>query len=227
MTPTLRRLALAAPLLLAACAGHTRSQSTVTPSTRIPADSVARLTAMYNAHQDSVLHAFTRADVDFMTGMIAHHAQAIAMAHLIPDRTQNSEIHTLGGRIINAQRDEIALMQQWLRERGLPVPEADPRGMSMPGMPEHHMLMPGMLTPEQMDQLTAAHGTTFDRLFLTDMIQHHSGAISMVDTLFATDGAAQDETVFKLSSGVQVDQRTEINRMRLMLEALPSSGTNR
>jgi uncharacterized protein (DUF305 family) len=142
------------------------------------------------------------------------------MSALIPDRTTSPSIRTLGGRITNAQRDEIALMQQWLRERGLPVPAPDPRGMAMPGM-DHPMLMPGMLTPEQMQQLQAARGAAFDRLFLTFMIQHHTGAISMVDSLFAAAGAAQEETVFRLASGVHVDQDTEINRMRLMIQALP------
>ena len=210
------------PAALAACAGHARQNASSTPApSRITSDSARHLEAEFNAHRDSLLHVYTQADVDFMSGMIHHHAQALAMAALIPSRTQSSSIRTLGGRITNAQRDEIALMQAWLRERHLPIPEPDPRGGTMPGMPDHHMLMPGMLTPEQMDQLAAASGTQFDRLFLTFMIQHHTGAVTMVDALFNADGAAQDETVFKLASGVQVDQRTEINRMNLMLQALP------
>lgn len=206
---------------LAACAGRVQHQQTTTPSPRISNDSAARLAAEFHLHRDSTLRAYTQADVEFMQGMIHHHAQALAMAALIPQRTQTPAMHTLGGRITNAQRDEINLMRSWLLERGLEAPQPDPRGGSMPGMPDHHMLMPGMLTPEQMNQLAAASGTQFDRLFLTFMIQHHRGAVSMVQTLFDSEGAAQDETVFKLASGVQVDQITEINRMNLMLQSLP------
>jgi len=162
-----------------------------------------------------------------MTGMISHHAQALVMSALIPDRTATGSIRTLGARITNAQRDEIALMQQWLRERNLPVPQIDSTGaVAMPHMAgmagmDHNMMMPGMLTTEQMQQLRQARGPAFDRMFLTFMIQHHSGAITMVDALFATPGSAQEETVFRLANGVRVDQDTEINRMRLMLQTLP------
>jgi uncharacterized protein (DUF305 family) len=109
-------------------------------------------------------------------------------------------------------------MQTWLLDRGKPVPEPDPRGvkMVMNGM-EHEMLMPGMLTEEQMKELDAARGADFDRLFLTYMIQHHSGAVQMVKSLFDTYGAAQDDMVFKLAADVSVDQTTEIARMRKML----------
>jgi uncharacterized protein (DUF305 family) len=206
---------------LTACAGHSRQQqqSAAPAPVRPSPDSIAKLEAGYHAEADSMLQRYTPADVTFMSGMIFHHAQAIAMAGLIPSRTTTSEIRTLGSRITNAQRDEIALMQQWLRLRSLPVPEPNPNGMTMPGM-DHPMLMPGMLTPEQMDQLRAASGPTFDRLFLTFMIQHHTGAISMVDTLINAPAAALDETVFRLASGVRVDQSTEIGRMQLMLQAM-------
>jgi uncharacterized protein (DUF305 family) len=111
-------------------------------------------------------------------------------------------------------------MQTWLRDRQLPVPEPDPAGvrMLMDGA-EHHHLMPGMLTEEQMRQLDDARGPDFDRLFLTGMIQHHKGAVAMVEELFATDGAGQDNTVFKLASDINVDQTTEIARMQRMLAA--------
>ena len=194
---------------------------------RPSADSVARLESEYHAQVDSARRRFTEADVAFMTGMISHHGQALVMAALIPDRTQTQSIRTLGARIINAQRDEISLMQQWLRERGLPAPTPDPTGgmASMPGMAnmpgmDHGMLMPGMLTPAQLDQLRQARGPAFDRMFITFMIQHHTGAITMVDSLINTPGSAQEETVFRLASGVRVDQTTEINRMKLMLQAL-------
>jgi uncharacterized protein (DUF305 family) len=91
--------------------------------------------------------------------------------------------------------------------------------MDMPGM-AHDTLMPGMLIDAQMKQLDAARGYDFDRLFLTFMMQHHRGAVAMVKSLFATNGAAQDQTVFKFASDVNVDQSTEIARMQRMLAAL-------
>jgi uncharacterized protein (DUF305 family) len=127
----------------------------------------------------------------------------------------------LGHRIINSQQDEILTMQTWLRDRHEPVPEANPAGMKMMmGGVEHVMLMPGMLTEDQMKQLDQARGPEFDRLFLTFMMQHHRGAVSMVKALFDTYGAGQDETVFKFASDVNVDQTTEIARMDKMLIAL-------
>jgi uncharacterized protein (DUF305 family) len=162
-----------------------------------------------------------------MTAMIGHHAQAIRMAQWAPTHGASPSVRTLAARIINAQQDEIATMQQWLRDRRQPVPEptSDGGGMSaeMPGMSHemhHEMLMPGMLTAAQMAQLDHAHGAEFDRLFLTFMIQHHRGAVSMVSDLFASEGAAQDETVFKFASDVNVDQTTEIARMERMLVAI-------
>ena len=133
----------------------------------------------------------------------------------------SASVRTLAERIINAQQDEIATMQLWLSDRHKPVPEAKagPLKMQMNGM-EHEMLMPGMLTEAQMKQLDAARGPDFDELFLTFMIQHHRGAVSMVKTLFESYGAAQDETVFKFASDVNVDQSTEIARMERMLTAL-------
>jgi uncharacterized protein (DUF305 family) len=217
--------ACALTALLAACAGHSTQSSSVPAP--LPGDSAAQLEARYRVHADSAIRNFTAADVAFMTGMISHHGQALVMAAMIPSRTTSSAMRTLGGRITNAQRDEIALMQQWLRQRNQPVPTPDSAGgmAMMPGMDHgmmmNHAMMPGMLTPQQLQDLRAATGTAFDRLFLVDMIQHHTGAVTMVDSLFNANGAAQDETVFKLASGVRVDQTTEIERMRLMLQALP------
>jgi uncharacterized protein (DUF305 family) len=177
--------------------------------------------AIARAREDSVRIPYTDADVHFMTGMISHHAQAIAMAKLAPTHGASSSVRTLAARIINAQTDEIVLMQQWLSDRRKPVPEPRPTGMRMVmnGM-EHDMLMPGMLTPEQMKQLDAAQGKEFDRLFLTFMIQHHSGAVAMVKDLFAVPGAGQEDVVFKFASDVNTDQTTEIARMERMLAAL-------
>jgi uncharacterized protein (DUF305 family) len=166
----------------------------------------------------------TAADVHFMSGMIGHHAQAVLMASWAPTHDASPSLRALCERIVVGQRDEIALMQTWLRDRGEKVADADPKGMKMMmnGV-EHTMLMPGMLSEEQMAQLDKARGTEFDRLFLTFMIQHHEGAVAMVDALFASPGAGQDEIVFKLSSDIYADQTTEIERMHKMLTALPNA----
>ena len=166
-------------------------------------------------------HAYTAADIKFMDGMISHHAQALLMAGWAASHGASPSVLTLTSRITNAQQDEIAGMQKWLRDRHQPVPEANPHGMTMKmdGM-EHTMLMPGMLTEAQLKQLDEARGKEFDRLFLTFMIQHHQGAVTMVTNLFDTYGAAQDISVFKLASDISADQTTEIERMQKMLASL-------
>lgn len=188
------------------------------PATTPPSD----LETLYYARTDSAQMRFTAADVDFMTGMIAHHAQALIMAEMAPARGASPAVRTLCARILNAQRDEIASMQRWLADRGQPVPEVHIEGLNLMvhGVAEHHTQMPGMLTRQQLEELDRARGREFDRLFLTYMIQHHRGAVTMVHDLFATDGAGQDDMAFKLASDIQVDQITEIARMELMLEAL-------
>lgn len=179
-------------------------------------DSAARA----RARADSARLPYTAADIQFMTGMISHHAQAIVMAKMAPTHGASPPVQTLCARIINAQNDEITLMQNWLRDRNQPVPEAKPMPMKMVINGQvMDMLMPGMLTDEQMKQLDAARGTEFDKLFLRGMIQHHQGAITMVNQLLATPGAAQDEAVFKFANNVHVDQLTEIHRMQQMLLA--------
>jgi len=165
---------------------------------------------------------YTPADVHFIAGMIGHHAQAIQMAKWAPTHGAGPSVRVLCERIVVAQTDEIAFAQRWLREHGEYVPPADPRGHIMQGM-DQPMLMPGMLTPEQMTQLDAARGPEFDRLFVTFMIQHHQGAITMVDQLLAVPGAAQDGPVFRFASDVNADQTTEINRMKLMLDDMKRS----
>ncbi len=165
---------------------------------------------------------YTPADVHFVAGMIGHHAQAIQMAKWAPSHGASSAVRVLCERIVVAQTDEIAFAQRWLREHGEYVPPADPRGHIMQGM-DQPMLMPGMLTPEQMVQLDAGRGPEFDRLFLTFMIQHHQGAITMVQQLLAVPGAAQDGPIFRFASDVNADQTTEINRMTLMLDDLKRS----
>jgi uncharacterized protein (DUF305 family) len=166
--------------------------------------------------------AYTPADVRFVSGMIGHHAQAIEMAGWAPSHGASASVRALCERIVVGQRDEIVFAQRWLRERNEFVPPADPRGHVMAGM-DHPMLMPGMLTPEQMAQLDAARGREFDRLFLTFMIQHHQGAITMVEQLLSAQGAAQDGPVFRFAADVHADQTTEIDRMSRMLDALTRS----
>jgi uncharacterized protein (DUF305 family) len=179
---------------------------------------------------DSTQSRYTDADVHFMSAMIGHHAQAIVMARMAPTHGASASVRNLADRIVNAQQDEIRTMQRWLRDRAKPAPEPDTAsraaaGMTMPmdhmaGHDHAAMMMPGMLTPAQLAQLDSAHGTDFDRLFLRFMIQHHRGALSMVQQLFGSYGAAQDETVFKFASDVNVDQSTEIARMQRMLAAI-------
>src|SRR3954470_5715164 len=162
---------------------------------------------------------YTDADVDFMSGMIPHHAQAVVMAGWAPSHGARKDVAILCERIVVEQRDEIAMMQGWLRDRGQTVPDATStrHKMKMNGM-EHEMLMPGMMSDEEMAALDAARGPEFDRLFLLGMIKHHQGAIDMVDVLFKAYGAAQDETVFKFANDVQADQSIEIDRMQKMLD---------
>lgn len=198
--------------LTSACATAPRATAAVAPTTSVG------IPAMQH----------TPADVHFMSGMIHHHAQAVLMAGWAPSHGASASLQRLAERIAVAQKDEIALMQNWLRSKGEPVPDATPGKMSMTmnGM-QHEMLMPGMLTDEQLKQLDAARGVEFDRLFLTFMLQHHQGAITMVDTLFGSQGAGQDEVIFRFASDVYADQTTEIDRMQKMLEALPPSASSK
>jgi uncharacterized protein (DUF305 family) len=161
---------------------------------------------------------YSDADIEFMSGMIPHHAQAVIMAGWAPTHGARKDVAILCERIVVGQRDEIATMQQWLRDRGQAVPDATStkHKMKMNGM-EHEMLMPGMMTDEEMAALDKARGPEFDRLFLEGMIRHHQGAIDMVEALFKTHGAAQDETIYRFASDVYADQSTEIARMQKML----------
>jgi len=175
-----------------------------------------RLLGIYQPYSD--------ADIEFMTGMIPHHAQAVIMAGWAPSHGARTDVSILCERIVVGQTDEIRSMQQWLRDRAQPVPDATSTRMKMKmnGV-EHEMLMPGMLTDEEMAALDKARGAEFDRLFLLGMIKHHQGAIDMVNDLFKAYGAAQDDTIYKFASDVFADQTTEIAVMNKMLE----SGGNR
>jgi uncharacterized protein (DUF305 family) len=170
------------------------------------------------ARPDLVRQPYSEADVDFMSGMIPHHAQAVLMAGWAASHGARPDVRVLCERILVGQRDEIALMRTWLRDRGEPVPAANAthHRMKMNGI-EHDMLMPGMLTPEEMSQLDRARGAEWDRLFLAGMIRHHEGAIKMVDDLFESYGALQDDDLYKFASDIYADQTTEIERMKKML----------
>ena len=171
------------------------------PSREISAEEAADLAGI----------GYTDGDVKFMQGMISHHAQALEMTALVGDRTGRRTMRLLADRIAISQEDEIAMMQDWLRDRGQTVPHELTH--HAPG----HMLMPGMLTEEEMDRLAAASGEAFDRLFLDLMIKHHRGALTMVDDLLDQAGAAQDSQLFAFASDVESDQGIEIDRMDAML----------
>ena len=177
----------------------------------------------------------SEADIKFMQGMIMHHSQAVEMTDLLRTRSQDKEVQALGKRISISQTDEMRFMKQWLTDRGLPLSEhrsMDMAGMDMSGMDHASMdhasmdhmdmgpmpTMPGMLTPAQMKALAAATGPAFDHLFLTGMIQHHTGALTMVKDLFATPGAGQDPQLFDFASDVDNTQQAEIDIMRHMLK---------
>jgi len=168
-----------------------------------------------------IYQPYSDADIDFMSGMIPHHAQAVIMAGWAPSHGARADIAILCERMLVGQADEIRSMQQWLSDRGLPVPDATSTRMRMKmnGI-EHDMLMPGMLNDEEMAELDKARGAEFDRLFLQGMMRHHQGAIDMVNDLFKAYGAAQDDTIYKFASDVFADQSIEIEVMQKMLESL-------
>lgn len=162
--------------------------------------------------------AYTEADVRFMQGMIPHHKQALQMTALVHKHATTNAVRQMALRMEISQRDEIKLMETWLTERDQPV-EMPMGGMHHGSVNGLHM-MPGMLTAEQMQALTNARGIEFDRLFLEGMIQHHQGAIDMVETLLNSSGAAQESTIFKFAEDVDADQQMEIDRMRALLMQL-------
>ena len=189
--------------------GHVTKRTWAVCAAAVCAGLPARLAAQSAA-------AYTAADVHFMSGMIQHHAQAVLVAGWAPTHGASPALRALCERIVVGQRDEIVVMRRWLDDRHEPVPSADPSHMMMPGM-DSSMLMPGMLTAAELDRLDSARGPEFDRLFLQDMIRHHQGAITMVNQLFASRGAGEEEPVFRFAANVFADQTTEIERMQRML----------
>ena len=225
----LARVALGSTLLLAGCASAARAPRS---------DFVmGQAGATARARADSLRYPYTKADIEFMSGMIHHHAQAILISRWAPTHGASVAVQRLTARIINAQTDEITLMQHWLRDRNRDPMVVDSNGtvrtaMAAPDSAGKHAghdmshdmggmsgmaAMPGMLTDAQLAALGVARGREFDKLFLIFMMQHHRGAVSMVRDLFGATGAGQDETVFKFAADVEVDQSTEIKRMLTML----------
>jgi uncharacterized protein (DUF305 family) len=204
---------VAAISVATACGGAAvTSSADSTPSPRdAPPDQVARA--------DSVRASYTPADVAFMTGMIHHHAQALVMSRMAPTHGASGSLQIMAERIIVGQNDEIGLMQRWLRDRDQPVPDPAAMDPDMTAHGDHLMHMPGMLSAEQLAELDAARGPEFDRVFLTYMIQHHQGAITMVEELFST-GGGQGDAIFKIASDIAADQDSEIARMRSMLREM-------
>ncbi len=204
-------------IALAGCSSATTQSATSAPQPQgAPSSATARAPTAPAANP---------ADVNFMTGMIPHHAQAVLIAGWAGSHGARHDVLTLCERIVVGQGDEIRLMQYWLREHGQPVPAANSTRMKMKmnGM-EMDMLMPGMLNDEQLAALDKARGSDFDRLFLEAMIAHHAGAITMVNELLASSGAGNDDVVYRFSSDVFADQTTEIARMNKMLESVPAAG---
>jgi len=198
-----------AVLVVAACATSKSVAPSVSPAQTAPAPAPPP-------------RPYTPADVQFMSGMIYHHAQAVLIAGWAPTHDASQSLRALCERIVVGQRDEIALASRWLTARHETVP--DPAHAMMTNMPmDHAAMMPGMLTPEQLTRLDAARGSEFDRLFLTFMIQHHQGAITMVNDLFAR-GGGEEEVAYRFASDVFADQTTEIDRMQKMLAALLFQG---
>ena len=228
-------VALAA-CVLTGCAGVARTPEPSTPQPQpIAVRDQSSLNPAAQARADGGKPPYVEADVKFMQGMIHHHSQAILIAKWAPRHGASESVRKLCERIVVAQRDEIQLMSVWLADRKEAVPALDTLGgkaddpamHNMPGMTmtRSSPLMPGMLSPQQVAQLDSARGRQFDRLFLRYMIQHHQGAITMVHTLFASYGAAQDGVVYRFAADVEADQGAEIERMSLMLAAIPSGGS--
>lgn len=210
--------------MVAACASNPKPSTGVQVAAGVgvvgPTMSAETRTALATA--DSAARAFAPADVEFMQGMIPHHAQAVIMAQWAPTHGARADVKRLCERIIAAQTDEISMMRRWLRERNQTVPDSmSTRHKMQMGGQVHEMMMPGMLSDEELAALDKARGSAWDRLFLEGMIRHHRGAIQMVEELLSHGNAGHDETVFRFANDVVSDQSAEIIMMLRMLETVP------
>jgi uncharacterized protein (DUF305 family) len=224
-------LVLAVVVAAAACrtAGQPEPAGGVAPqgATGVIPQGATGVTPAEQARAEIAHPRYTAAGVQFTSGMIGHHAQAILMSQWAPTHGASPAIQSLADRIIVSQTDEIKFMQDWLRARKQVVPPSDPRGYVMPGM-TGPMLMPGMLTPEQMAALDRSRGAEFDRLFLGDMIVHHRGAIGMVQQLTSSgEGGGEDDALMTYAANVAADQAAEIGRMARMLNAMRADSGGR
>lgn len=212
---------LGAALMCAFAVPVIAQQSSPAPPSIVRPGAPGQPTTVLPSTTRAALPPRSQKDIEFMQGMIMHHAQAVEMTALIGARTENKEIRLLGARISQSQSDEINFMRRWLEIRGEPV------SMPMSNKPGSHahgghsagdqMMMPGMLSEKQMNELRKAKGPDFDRLFLKGMIQHHLGALTMVKDLFDTAGAGQDAELFNFASDVDSGQRAEIKIMEAIL----------
>ena len=211
-----------AAVLTGACASSPAARGPVLAAGAGVVQPGSAATAVALKTADSAARAFAPADVEFMQGMVPHHAQAVIMAGWSATHGARADVQRLSLRIAAAQSDEIAMMRRWLRERGQTVPDSNAtRHVMKMGDMSHEMMMPGMLTDAQMTELDRARGSRFDRLFLEGMIGHHRGAILMVETLLKSGNAGHDETVFRFANDVVSDQSAEISVMLRMLETVP------
>lgn len=218
---TKRLLALTAIAGLAGCASAPTRGPVLAAGAGVVVPGTAA-TAVALATADSAARAFAPADVEFMQGMIPHHAQAVIMGNWAASHGARADVQRLCLRIVAAQSDEIGMMRRWLRERKQDVPDSTAtRHVMKMGDMTHEMMMPGMLSDAEMAELDKARGPAFDRLFLNGMIRHHQGAISMVEALLRNGNAGHDESVFRFANDVVSDQSAEITVMRRMLETVP------
>ena len=220
--PNARVIALFLLCGVGACASSTSRALVIAAGAGVVVPGSAA-TAVALATADSAARAFAPADVEFMQGMVPHHAQAVIMGRWAVSHGARADVQRLCLRIVAAQSDEINMMRRWLRERKQDVPDSTAtRHVMKMGDMRHEMMMPGMLSDEEMVQLDRARGSEFDRLFLAGMIRHHRGAIEMVNTLLQNGNAGHDESVFRFANDVVSDQSAEITVMLRMLETVPS-----
>ena len=200
-TPHKFAVLLAFPLMIACSSGEK-------PAATVQQQAMAGMSAPVKIPAGAI---FTEADVHFMQGMIAHHAQAIYMSNMAGAHEGNPRLLKFAAKIAQSQTAEIRLMQGWLRRNGQSAPDTSSW---------HTMQMPGMLTAQQLKDLDGSNGVDFDREFLNLMIQHHEGALQMVSDLFASPLAGQDVDVSVFANDVETVQTAEINMMHGMLDHL-------
>jgi uncharacterized protein (DUF305 family) len=218
-------LAVTAATLLAACSGNS-DESQPNPDRKVnivqpgaPGEPSRNLSTEEAEQIENPPH--TKADVEFMQGMIHHHAQALVMTSMVRDRAASRNLATMARRVEFAQESEIEIMEDWLTERDEEPPDAEDHRTGHGG----RGLMPGMVGHEELAKLAAAEGREFDRMFLEYMIRHHQGALTMVEQLRVDDGGVEP-AIDAFARHVDSDQNIEINRMAGLLaqvDELPAS----